>query len=61
MQHIAQNAMLGFLRDVGTKNAPTVPTAHHTTPMLEKWTGLLSWMKSLRTILSNFLGKRTGE
>jgi hypothetical protein len=29
--------------------------------MLEKWTGLLSWMKSLRTILSNFLGKRTGE
>jgi len=51
MQHIAQNAMPGFLRDVGTKNAPTVPTAHHTTHMLEKWTGLLSWMKSLRTIL----------
>jgi hypothetical protein len=29
--------------------------------MLEKWTGLLSWMKSLRTILSNFLGKRMDE
>ena len=61
MQHIAENAMSGFLRDVGTKNAPTVPTAHHTTSLLEKWTRLLSWMKSSRTILSNSLEKRIDE